>query len=424
MAPLLHCAALCCTRCKLAASTALPPLPCLWLQSMANSVLAPRRSRGRVVAWSRVASRARPLTRRKTVGIGKGTVLSGCAGYNVLVRVGFLSLILVRPLKKDEMGAASHTSKVETPRPNRRRPQPPCAMDGLTEESTTPPSVPMRRALNSVARYNERMNRARSFNNNPQKLPAQTSPAPRPNPGSARKERPARESHREKRKVEDGPSAPVPPPPSEAPTGIKNNPFLLADRKAAKPPKVPTAAPPKVPALEAVPTAGPAAEPRPIGSLSDAQRAVLQQKRMSLTSSADVEAARALLAPVRPAPVELPPDQMEMETETGVQVVPSPMSVTDEPVSAPEAAPATASPAAPTEPAKPISVAPPVITVGDLGFLQNGAPTELLAALRSMPEVLDGGLRDAKAIESTAEPLIDVLRRSQRGARPTKRSRR
>ena len=50
-------------------------------------------------------------------------------------------------------------------------------------------SVPMRRALDPVERYNERLNRARSSNGTlALKLPAQASPAPR----SARKERPVR----------------------------------------------------------------------------------------------------------------------------------------------------------------------------------------------------------------------------------------
>ena len=97
----------------------------------------------------------------------------------------------------------------------------------LSPTSMLSPTEPLRRPLASANRYNERLNRARSANNNfAFKLPEKASPAPR---GSANKERPAREvSHREAKSAEEPVASPEVP-------AFKQNPFLMADRKNKQP---------------------------------------------------------------------------------------------------------------------------------------------------------------------------------------------
>jgi hypothetical protein len=111
---------------------------------------------------------------------------------------------------------------------------------------STPAAEPMRRALCPVARYNERVNRARSSNKNlsTNKLKEVSSPGPR---ASSRKERPPKEGLASTRRMSGaggenkGQVAPpkLPPKRSLEPSygghsmseGIKSNPFLLADQK-------------------------------------------------------------------------------------------------------------------------------------------------------------------------------------------------
>ena len=72
-------------------------------------------------------------------------------------------------------------------------------------------------------------------------------------------------------------AAPPPPPPAtfRMADGLKNNPFLLADKKKVK--KAPSAPPPPKRRMS---------EPHPILPLSETQRAALMSKRKSLTSRA------------------------------------------------------------------------------------------------------------------------------------------
>jgi len=286
----------------------------------------------------------------------------------------------------------------------RPRPKKSSATDFFVRQSMTT----VRNALCPV--YQGRLNRARSNNNLALKLPAQSSPAPR----SANKERPERVCETKRAR----PAAPSPPPaPFNMGDGLKNNPFLLADKKVTK-------APPPPPPKPVAPVI------HPILPLNESQRAALQSKRMSMSSRAPVasseteENEQTSIAPdfdvgthaLAPASPELPeaeegedvPDvaepPTEAEPETGVQVMPM---VT---------APTITSKAAPPEG---LAHAKPTVSRGDLTF-RDGPPAQLLEALASISN-LDSHLEQARAIEASAESLAEVLRRSQRNAKRARR---
>jgi hypothetical protein len=184
----------------------------------------------------------------------------------------------------------------------------------------------MRRALDPIARYRERLNRARSASHQ-HKLPAvKGSPAPR----SPHKERPVREvrisltTSRRRKTAECGDRVEEPPAARAVAgaedgdgifamaDGIKRNPFLLADSNRGKTgaaagghARVTESA--MVDELDSpkgavqvhdahddssasaltlsMPPAPAAAEPRPIGALSERQRAEVHKKRRSLSLS-------------------------------------------------------------------------------------------------------------------------------------------
>ena len=61
-------------------------------------------------------------------------------------------------------------------------------------------------------------------------------------------------------------------------------------------------------------------------------------------------------------------------------------------------------------------------TVGDLPFLKAGtAQPELCAAISSFLPALEAAIARARAVDATAEPLLDVVRRMQRGKSKRKR---
>ena len=293
-------------------------------------------------------------------------------------------------------------------------------------------SPPVRQPLSAVGstKYNERLSRARSHNSVAHKLPAQASPAPR----SPAKERPVRESSAREKPPKEKAAPPAEELKVEAPLegevpSFKKNPFLMADKKAKAPPPMPANAevsrPPKAPpAAKVVPAE---AEPRPIGSLSERQRDMLQTKRKSLVQQ---QQQQQQLAKPAPAPVQEPEQQLEpvdeqapaaqseeqqkaanlagpdeeeeAEPELGVQVMPVMSAV---PVGE-EAA---------REPVTTVIIksTPPPAETGDLPFLRPGtaAPTELAAALSLLLPTIDREIAAARAVDATAEPLLDVVRR-------------
>ena len=271
-------------------------------------------------------------------------------------------------------------------------------------------SVPMRRALDPVVRYNERLNRARSSNSNlALKLPAQASPAP---PASAHKERPVRKSLVRASVLREA-SRSVSPPAEEAkneevPTfntnpflvadGIKKNPFLLAD-KAKQAPTVAKREPATLPVTTAAKAPPAEMEPKPIGTLTDAQRAELQSKRtsgrrLSMLPPKAPDVPPMMAAEETEVKTESVAGNMEPEPEAGVQV---------SPITSPAAANTTTITAAP---------APPPAPVGDMEAL--GANADLLAAVAHMLPDLNRGIMQARAVAMTSEPLIEVVRRCQR----------
>ena len=298
----------------------------------------------------------------------------------------------------------------------------------------------MRRALCPVERYNERLNRARSARSMISKLPEKSSPAPR----SPAKERPVRESERAKRKLEDkckaDPSSPVSSFNSEFDTtaGIKMNPFLMADRKAKAPAKAPVLPKKKVPPLAPPPPP----EPRPIGDLTDEQRAGISAKRNSISARRNSVAQpqpqmQQLEEAVDAAPAEDDANErkadghlvdIEHEVECGVAVAPvdaasvkaAPKKMSQEETAEPSGATAgdvtLAAAAAAANPAPIMApAAVPARLAGDLDFLRAGtAQQELLAAVSLMLPLLDSELNSARAAEATAEPLLEVVRRCQR----------
>lgn len=224
--------------------------------------------------------------------------------------------------------------------------------------------------------------------------------------------------------------------------GVKANPFLMMDKAKKKkaPPVVPKAAPPPPP-----PSAKDA-ESRPIVPLNETQKAELQNKRKSITRSHwsyRANSAPAVVGTFVPPPVEKEeheedeqgpptPSSPAME-EAGVMVAPaafaSPVAAPPvaEPVAAPPAAPEAKADdeqaRAPTVPAEKVEAVKPMAAVvapkGDLDGLK--ASPELLAALSAMLPVLDRQIVDAKAVEATAEPAIEVLRRCRRNAKRQRR---
>lgn len=281
----------------------------------------------------------------------------------------------------------------------------------------------MRRALCPVKRYNERINRARSSNHLSLslKLPAQASPAPR----SAHKERPAREgSCRENQSQATAPLSPEPTPefannPFLMADGVKKNPFLLADKAKAQARSIPTekdlarwvrATPSKAvdPSLKGAPV-----DPRPIVELNEVQRAELQRKRECVHR----EKQQSCRAHEQPAPSECPPSpephEAHEEPETGVQVVPTSEAAapSEGPVPQPEAAPAPATSKCGHGRKQALTKAIHTPQHGDLAFVNERVSTDLLAAVAGLLPNLEGELQNAHAVERTAEPLIDVVRR-------------
>ena len=206
---------------------------------------------------------------------------------------------------------------------------------------------------------------------------------------------------------------------------FKKNPFLMADKKAKAPPPMPANAevgrPPKAPPAAKVAPAE--AEPRPIGSLSERQRDMLQTKRKSLVQQqqlakpapAPVQEPEQQLEPVdeqapaaqseeqqKAANLAGPDDEEDAEPELGVQVMPV-MSV------------APGGEEAAREPVTTVIIksTPPPAETGDLPFLRPGtaAPTELAAALSLLLPTIDREIAAARAVDATAEPLLDVVRR-------------
>ena len=333
----------------------------------------------------------------------------------------------------------------------------------------------LRRALDPVERYNQRLNRARSSNSvkaqATTKLPAQASPAPR----SAQKERPPTTKRASSAKLAESPP-PVAPSFANNPflmaDRIKKNPFLVADRKSSAEPSMPTADDRKLmkkAASEPIETK----EPRPIGMLNEEQRAVLIKKRQSVfRDGASARMAQRRECPNDGADSSNQPDaepephragqhqtsqsqsgqpsaeqfiensttptgesfdplgssdvpcaptsdsaegegadegdiEGDLEPESGVQVSPL--------VGVPMVAQKKLKPAAAPAVVAPIVVAPEA--AGDLSFSRHGAPAELLAAVSSMLPQLEDALRQAQAVEQTAEPLLDVVKRCQRGTK-------
>ena len=275
--------------------------------------------------------------------------------------------------------------------------------------------MPLRTPLDPVCRYQERVNRARSSNsssNLAMKLPASSSPAPR----SANKERPPLVSKRQQTQPPSPPAVPF-----RMGDGLKNNPFLVADKVSKKP------TPPLPP---------PAPESNPIKPLSDEQRAALLTKRRSISRLASAKPAEPPLPPDG-KPLELPELTIDTEPETGVQVMPtgsvtSPtistlepevtVTETEMPTGADVQVMPTSSVTSPTiltlEPEVTVTetemptVADAALASGDLAF-RDGPPAELLEALSKLPD-LDNCLAQARAVEASAESLAEVLRRSKR----------
>ena len=339
----------------------------------------------------------------------------------------------------------------------------------LPIENTTTAAEPMRRALCPVARYNERVNRARSSNKNlsTNKLKEVSSPGPR---ASSRKERPPKEGLASTRRMSGaggenkGQVAPpkLPPKRSLEPSfgghsmseGIKSNPFLLADQKkvATVPDKkdiekwvrsTPTKGVPPLRLSSAL------AEPRPIGPLSDEQRVSVQRKRESILMEKrresvlleqPLEAEEQMATGEAPEETRdekaytdealtewvLPMDDWE-ELEWGVPIAPAPPPSAASPIDAlcepslepPPPSSEEASSAMATQlMLAPLAAVPAPKTTrrprGDLACLKTTASSELLAALAGMLPVLDGALRTAEAVERTAMPLAELVRQQKR----------
>ena len=350
----------------------------------------------------------------------------------------------------------------------RRAQKPKSALPMPIEMESTPAAEPMRRALCPVARYNERVNRARSSNKNlsTNKLKEVSSPGPR---ASSRKERPPKEGLASTRRMSGaggenkGQVAPpkLPPKRSLEPSygghsmseGIKSNPFLLADQKkkvVTVPDKkdierwvrsTPTKGVPPLRLSSAL------AEPRPIGPLSDEQRVSVQRKRESILMEKRRESV-LLEQPLESeeqmatgeAPEEahdeeaytdealnewvLPMDDWE-DTEWGVPIAPAPPPSATSPIDAlcepslepPPPSSEEASSAVATQLMRAPSAAVPKTARrprGDLACLETNASSELLAALAGMLPVLDGALRTAEAVERTAMPLAELVRQQKR----------
>lgn len=310
-------------------------------------------------------------------------------------------------------------------------------------DSVSEASRPMKSVLCPVARYNERVHRARRANNNIALKITGSRRSCSPAPRSATKERPVKEISQKKAVAQndenEGVNSPGVPSFSRNPflmadgcsaisNGVKKNPFLLADKKAKKAPPPPR---PVREGIEGWARPAPALEPRPIGHLSDQQRAVLQRKRECV----QIEKRRASVGPgclVQPAEPELVGEgydfeeelfsaYTDLEQETGVPVAPAP---------APEVQPAsTAEPeafaAAPIA-TPPAARAPAPLArrepQGDMAaLLQARAGNDLLAAVSAMLPNLDAELRKARAVEQTSESLLEVVRRAHAGKKQRRR---
>ena len=118
-------------------------------------------------------------------------------------------------------------------------------------------------------------------------------------------------------------------------------------------------------------------------------------------------------APEEVAPEEVAPEAEEC-CEVGVQVMPM--------------APAAAAPVGKPAAAKPTAgdaLRERLGDSGDLAFLRDGggAQADLLAAVSAMLPHLDRELAHSKAVQASAEPLLEVLKRCQR-AKGQKRQKR
>ena len=298
-------------------------------------------------------------------------------------------------------------------------------------------TTPMRHA-----KYNERVLRARStnkLNSIPSgKLAEKASPAPRS--GSVVKERPARLLN-SKSLLNKRPREPEPEPEVEEifspvfdkkiAAGLKSNPFLLADQKKKAPEPSPK---PKPKAAKAYEIAAPANEPRPIGKLTEGQRAKLQSKRRSfgaqmppqappqpepakeedvevvevdpLANATEAEVLEPVLeqeAPEQPAaPQEVEQEaeeEEEEEPETGAQIGIAPMEA--------------GAPSAKKRRKKKGNKLLPSYVQGETSRLASSHDADLLAAISNMLPHLDKQLAHAQAQAANSENLLDVLRRGQ-----------
>ena len=340
---------------------------------------------------------------------------------------------------------------------------------------------PKRQPLGSTLKYNERLNRARSHNSMAHKLSEKASPVPR----SPAKERPAKDlCARELKQKKDDVASPISANPflknneakedeEDVPT-FKSNPFLLADKKKK-------AQPPTAPPLPAKAKSAPTmvAEPRPIGNLTERQREQLRSKRLSITQQAGPNTEQPLLVQkelkskqegdqTMDAAEIVSECDVQEETRTteeddteeydeaqsddedgccvGVQVMPvseaqAPTCTIAQALIAPDQSvvadvEAVIAPvqsliapdqtvAADVEAVLADELAVGVVakeTVGDLPFLKAGtAQPELCAAISSFLPALEAAIARARAVDATAEPLLDVVRRMQRGKSKRKR---
>jgi len=268
--------------------------------------------------------------------------------------------------------------------------------------------------------YDERLKRARAA-----KLPKELTPGS-PAPRLAVKERPTRLSigkafASSKKPKENRPSDNIIKPVdggSDAPS-FKQNPFLLADglkknpvagraklREVPPPPVLPVTSSTRSSQQTAPP------EPRAISSLSESQRARLQDKRISIMQAKQMkqEVAHESAAEVAEHDMEhMAQDRSEDEQEVGVAINPL------------AAAPRTKKRATRTKNKK--TIEKKSSAAAELRFLRNKdrVSSELVQAVSHMLPEIENQMKSAIVSNAQAESLADILRRQKRARARSRR---